>query len=47
MIAKIGEEAAEAAVNAALFQIGLGERHTFFILKIVVLDPTRAEQGGH
>lgn len=25
MIAKIGKEAAEAAVNAALFQIGLGE----------------------
>jgi len=32
MIAKIGKEAAEAAVNAALFQIGLGEGQGFFIL---------------
>lgn len=34
MIAKIGREAAEAAANAALFQIGLGEGghvHGFFM----------------
>jgi hypothetical protein len=29
MIAKIGKEAAEAAVNAALFQIGLGDLHLY------------------
>jgi hypothetical protein len=34
MIAKIGKDAAEAAANAALFQIGLGEGghvHGFFM----------------
>jgi hypothetical protein len=29
MIAKIGKEAAEAFVNAALFQIGLGDLHLY------------------
>lgn len=38
MIAKIGKEAAEAAVNSALFQIGLGECYTVFLHRLVVLD---------
>jgi len=42
MIAKIGKEAAEAAVNAALFQIGLGECHSFSIL----FYPPPCEQHG-
>ena len=31
MIAKIGKEAAEETVNAAMFQIGLGKAISFFI----------------
>jgi len=37
MIAMIGKEAAEAAVNAALFQIGLGECHSFFFILCLTL----------
>jgi len=38
MIAKIGKEAAEAAVNAALFQIGLGEGESLH-LTYSILNP--------
>jgi len=37
MIVVIGKEAAEAAVNAALFQIGLGECHSFFFILCLTL----------
>jgi len=37
MIAMVGKEAAEAAVNAALFQIGLGECHSFFFILCLTL----------
>jgi hypothetical protein len=44
MIAKIGKEAAEETVNAAMFQIGLGKAIHFFI-SVLSDSPCKSERA--